>query len=261
MEGEFQTREIIAGGTKIALYQSGQGFPVLLLHGLIAKGAFSLRHLAKKLAEHFWVIGPHLPGYEGSSELEFKDYQSLSQLIVALARTLGISKFHLFGHSTGGTIALVTASEYPETIEKLALFEPPFAKFNAWLPWRIAAFFTWLPGYVWILKQILTRTGISDFKGAKTVAVKSLVQTGKILSKSDFTPECQRIADLQISTFLAFGQKNSLILSHSSLKRITNILAPTFQLELGGADHTLKRVVQEKLADYLIEFFLGKTAC
>lgn len=260
MEGEFQTEEIAAGGTKIALYQSGQGFPVLLLHGLIAKGAFSLRYLAKKLAEYFWVIAPHLPGYEGSLELEFKSYQRLAQLIVALTRKLGITEFHLFGHSTGGTIALVTASEYPGKIEKLALFEPPFTKENVWLPWRIAAFFTWLPGYVWILQQILTRSGIPDFKGAKAISVKALVQTGKILSKSDFSPICQRVADLKIPILLASGQKNSLLLSNRSLRRVIPILKPTFQLELGGADHTLKRVFQEKLADYLIRFFLGKTA-
>lgn len=254
---EIPIQTVTAGGTKLALYQLGQGFPVILLHGLIAKGAWSLKHLAKKLAENFRVIGLHLPGYEGSPELKFNSYQQLARLIIALTRKLEIPRFHLFGHSTGGTIALVIASRFPDKIEKLALFEPPFSKTNIWLPWRIAGFFTFLPGYVWTLRQILTWLLPSEFKGAKSGTIGALVSTGKILSRSDFTKECQRVRNLKIPTLLAFGQKSSLLLSNNSLRKITEILPPNFHLELEGADHTLKREFQEKLADYIIEFFLS----
>lgn len=257
MEEEIPTEILIAGGKKIALYQLGQGFPVILLHGLIAKGAWSLRHLAKRLSEHFQVIGVHLPGYEGSQEVKFRNYQQLTQLIIALVRKLGISKFHLFGHSTGGTIAIVTASEFPEKIGKLALFEPPFAKSNVWLPWRLAAFFTWLPGYVWILRQILSRTGISDFKGGRSGSIGVLIRIGKILSKSDFSPDCQEITNLAIPTFLAFGQKSSLLLSLNSMKEIIKLIPGSQEITLEGADHTLRREFQERLADHLISFFLS----
>jgi pimeloyl-ACP methyl ester carboxylesterase len=254
---EIPAQSIMVWGRRVVLYQIGQGFPIVLLHGLIAKGAWSLKHLARKLSERFLVAGIHLPGYEGSEDYEYQNYKELAEMILEIVRNLGIvEKFHAFGASTGGAIAIILTSEFPERVAKLALFEPTFAQWNAWRPWRIAAFFANTPGFVWTLRQILPRTGLSDFKGAKSGStIGTLIRTGKILSKSDFSPNCQRVADLNIPSLLAFGQRSSLLLSLSSMKQIARLMPQAQQIELPGADHTLRREFQEKLAGHLISFF------
>lgn len=256
MEREIPWSTVFVGGKKIALYQLGQGYPVILLHGLVAKGAWSLKHLAQKLSEHFWVIGIHLPGYEESEEYKFRNYHQLGKLIMGVTKKLGIQgSFHLFGHSTGGTIALVIASEFPERITKLSLFEPPFTKQNVRFFWRLSALFASFPGFIWFLRQILPRTGISDFKGGKSGSLLALTRIGKILTKSEFTENCRIITNSDIPVLLAFGNTHGLFLSLHSMKGITEIMPHSQQIEIQGAGHTLKRESQEILAEHLISFF------
>ena len=258
VEGEILRSTVFVGGKKIALYQIGQGYPVVILHGLVAKGAWSLKHLAQKLSEHFRVIGIHLPGYEGSKEYNFRNYQHLAKLLMAVTKKLGIQgKFFLFGHSTGGTIALVMVSEFPEKIAGLALFEPPFKKQDVRIFWRIAAFFTFFPGFIWVLRQILPRIGISDFKGGKSGSIPAIIRIGKILTKSEFTENCISITDSGIPVFLAFGDTNGLLLSLPSMRGIKQILPHSQQIEIQGASHPLRKELQEILAEHLIPFFLN----
>lgn len=260
MEEEIPTRQVMVEDKRIALYQIGQGFPIILLHGLLARGAWSLKHLAQKLANHFLVLGIHQPGYEGSEELRYNSLGELAKFLVPeLLKTLGIKeRVHLFGASTGGTLALVTASEFPGRVAKIALFEPVFSKKNAWLPWRIAAFFASFPGFVWTLRQSLTRTPLTDFRGARAGStIGALIRLAKLISISDLSQNCQKVSQLEIPTLLAFGQKSSLLLSLSSMKEIAKLMPGSHQIELREADHTLKREFQEILANHLIKFFLS----
>lgn len=256
---EIPTKSIMVEGRKIVLYQIGQGSPVILLHGLVAKGAWSLKHLARKLANHFLVTGIHLPGYEDSEESEYKSLEELAEILVPkLLETLKIEgKIHLFGASTGGTLAIVAATKFPERIAKLALYEALFASWNAWRPWRIVAFFALVPGFIWTLRAILTQSGISDFTGVKSgSSISAIIRLGKLVSKADLTSECQEISQLEIPTLLGFGQESSIFLSLNSMKQIVKLMPGAEQIEIEGANHTLRREFQEKLADYLIEFFL-----
>lgn len=108
---------------KIHYLRVGKGFPVFLIHSF----AGSLRHWAfniHALSRHFQVIAVDMPGY-GESGRHTQEFSTelFSRTIVRIMDKLGIEKAHLIGSSLGGQVALITAVEYPERVQKLVLVD------------------------------------------------------------------------------------------------------------------------------------------
>lgn len=96
---------------------------ILFLHGWgLATDAYmsSLR----LLAQDYRVIAPDLPGF-GNSCPTTKNYQydDFASVILAMIRSLGISQFHLIGHSMGGGIGINVASNHPSMVKSLILVD------------------------------------------------------------------------------------------------------------------------------------------
>jgi pimeloyl-ACP methyl ester carboxylesterase len=109
-------------GTRIACQVSGQGPPLVLVHGA-GSGAWGFALLRPHLEARFTVWTPDrrgrgesgdAPGYE--LEREFAD-------VAAVVRAAGEGAA-LVGHSYGGLVAAGAACELPG-LPKLALYEPP----------------------------------------------------------------------------------------------------------------------------------------
>ena len=98
---------------------------IVLLHAS-ATGAWSLAPLAEILSDRYRVLVPNLDGY-GMSKLDcarcpatFRHVQTVERFLKAL----GIERFHLFGHSMGGLIALRIARRDRFDLRSLTLIEP-----------------------------------------------------------------------------------------------------------------------------------------
>lgn len=98
---------------------------IVLLHAS-ATGAWSLAPLADILSDRYRVLVPNLDGY-GMSKLDcarcpatFRHVQTVERFLKAL----GIERFHLFGHSMGGLIALRIARRDRFDLRSLTLIEP-----------------------------------------------------------------------------------------------------------------------------------------
>jgi pimeloyl-ACP methyl ester carboxylesterase len=110
----------LSGGS-IAYTIAGEGPALLLIHGL-GGNRHTWRHLIDDLARTHTVIAPDLPGH-GDSDPPAGDY-SLGAHACAmrdLVLSLGHQRFSLIGHSLGGGIALQTAYQFPERLDRLIL--------------------------------------------------------------------------------------------------------------------------------------------
>ncbi|MGB0561724.1 MAG: alpha/beta fold hydrolase [Spirulinaceae cyanobacterium] len=135
----------------LTYWRWGQGpNHLLLLHGLADHGgvwASLAAHLDTHLAADFQIIAPDLRGH-GESSKPAKGYSCAEILsdVYQLCEQLGWSQFHLLGHSWGGKLACVWATEQPERIQSLTLVDPAFvASMPSWLSITFPILYRTLP--------------------------------------------------------------------------------------------------------------------
>ena len=100
----------------------GQGFPVIILHGLFGM-LDNWQTIAKKLADNYTVYivdqrnhgrSPHLPEF---------NYQVLADDLQVFMESNWIYEAHIIGHSMGGKTAMQLALSYPEMVKKLVVVD------------------------------------------------------------------------------------------------------------------------------------------
>lgn len=124
MAAHLDKHSVQAGDTHWVYYEGGQGPTIVLLHGFAADKNVWLE-TAKLLTPHFHLIIPDLPGWGDSSQVPDASYNIDAQAgrLDAFVQTLHLQRFLLVGHSMGGAIAGVYASEHPEHVAALALVD------------------------------------------------------------------------------------------------------------------------------------------
>lgn len=125
----FQTTTIEVGETTIFIRRKGSGRPVLLLHGFPETHVMWHR-VAPALAESgFSVVCADLRGYGASGKPETRPDHSpyaksaMARDMVQLMEALGYPRFLVAGHDRGGRVAYRMALEYPQRVERVALFD------------------------------------------------------------------------------------------------------------------------------------------
>ncbi|MBK3575392.1 alpha/beta fold hydrolase [Streptomyces sp. MBT65] len=115
-------------GKKIFVAETGDGPPVLLLHGggPGASGVSNYHRNITELAKEYRVIVPDLPGYGRSTKgIDGADpFGYLADAIRALLDQLGLEKAHLVGNSYGGACALRLALDTPDRVDRMLLMGP-----------------------------------------------------------------------------------------------------------------------------------------
>ncbi|KIL39055.1 hypothetical protein SD70_22235 [Gordoniibacillus kamchatkensis] len=111
-----------AGDLSIYYEISGNGFPLLLLHGMSNNSQSWVQQLAE-LQHHFTVIAWDAPGYGRSSDPkeQFRSFEQFADVLKAFIDKLGYKAIYLLGHSMGAAIAIELSSRYPELVKALIL--------------------------------------------------------------------------------------------------------------------------------------------
>ena len=111
------TRTLQVDNCEIHLSETGDGFPVLMLHGggPGASGVSNYSRNIAALAERFRVIIPDMPGYGRSAKrVNRKDpFGGLARYMLGLLDALDIQTAHVIGNSLGGAVALRMALDAP----------------------------------------------------------------------------------------------------------------------------------------------------
>lgn len=117
------SRFIEAGGLRWHVQVMGQGPALLLLHGTGAS-THSWRDVMPRLAPHFTLIAPDLPGHAFSNPAPKQSLSlpGMAAAVAVLLRTLGLQPVRAAGHSAGAAILVRMAVERlfaPEDIVSL----------------------------------------------------------------------------------------------------------------------------------------------
>ncbi|MEO8323592.1 MAG: alpha/beta fold hydrolase, partial [Actinomycetota bacterium] len=120
-DGEVQIERIAWHDQEIVFKRSGDGEPVVLIHGIA--GSFDTWDpVLGELGRTHYTISPDLPGH-GRAPKPRGDY-SLGAFATAIRDLLGaldVPSATIVGHSLGGGIALQFVYQYPELCERLVL--------------------------------------------------------------------------------------------------------------------------------------------
>ncbi len=121
LTGEAEVR-----GVHVRFAETGQGPPLLLVHGILVDHR-EWSQLVPLLATRFRCIAPDLPGF-GASDKPAPDTfpytrEAFASALLGVLDHIGIERAHVCGHSMGGAIALTFAADFPERLERLTVLD------------------------------------------------------------------------------------------------------------------------------------------
>ncbi len=115
------------GGCRFSYLEGGaenrSALPLVFLHGW-GLAAYTFRDGLERMARHRRIVAPDLPGFHHSRcSTAGWSYDDFARALWALAQALGLARFHLAGHSTGGGVAVALAAGFPEAVASLTLID------------------------------------------------------------------------------------------------------------------------------------------
>lgn len=105
------------------------GTPLVLVHGFLDQAhswKFFAAELEKRARQPVRIIAPDCRGHGDSDWVGAGGYYHFPDYLFDLdcvIQSLGVTQFHLIGHSMGGTIAFLYSGSFPERIDNLVLIE------------------------------------------------------------------------------------------------------------------------------------------
>ena len=112
---------IAVNGTDLHYRVSGEGPPLLLLHGFTGAG-FQWGKYVDRFSKDYTVIAPDLPGHGRSSNpLDHFSLRETAKAMLQLLDELGHERVKGIGYSAGGMVLLHMANEQPERLEAMIL--------------------------------------------------------------------------------------------------------------------------------------------
>lgn len=114
---------IALAGIELELWESGDGPPLLFLHG--AGGFRPADEFVGLLGRHRRIVAPSHPGFGASSLPDWLDRpDDIAHLYLTLLDRLGRPRLDVIGCSLGGWIAAELATMVPERIRRLVMVGP-----------------------------------------------------------------------------------------------------------------------------------------
>ena len=104
------------------VHGTGEGTPLLLLHGGLFNIDLQFGHVLPGLAEGRRVIATDLQGHGHTNDIDRPlAAEHLASDVLGLLAHLGVDKVDVFGFSLGGAVALHLAVRHPEVVRKVVV--------------------------------------------------------------------------------------------------------------------------------------------
>ena len=169
--------KINVNGITLHYKKTGQGSPIILLHGN-GQDHTIFKAITKKMSDKHTVYALDSRGHGESSKVKHHDYQAIMEDVVEFIQKLEIEKPVLYGFSDGGIIGLLIAINHPQMLSKLLISgantQPDGIKKRMVLLMKVGYFFTRSKN----LKMMLTQPDISN-EQLNTIITPTLVLAGK----------------------------------------------------------------------------------
>lgn len=263
MTTTFETYEATVGGLRVRYFDRGEGAPVLFLHGWGADTKLVMP-LAMKLERlgSYRVIGLDLAGF-GESDAPSQAWTvfDYAEHVMAFVDSLGVERFHVFGHSFGGRLSLILGAEHGERLDKIVLANSAGIVESAPLlkQWRLRVYKAVRNGLYGIGAEGLAealrqhynaRYGSSDFQAVGGVMRETFVK----VIQQDLRAYAERI---QKPTLLFWGDKDEdTPLSYG--RTFEQIIPDAGLVILEGAGHYSYLEQVERCAQ-VMHYFLNQT--
>jgi pimeloyl-ACP methyl ester carboxylesterase len=185
-------------GQRIFVRVSGEGHPLVMLHGFIASH-FTFRALAPILEKQFQVIRIDLNGFgytERPAEAGAYRIEHQADLIVRVLDRLGVGAGSILGHSYGAAVAAFLATRHPDRVKALILVSPA-SKFDR-LPW----YFNLRPGREAI--YLLCRHLLSDPVKYREIADRAVFVEGVVTEAVSETYRSQLLIEGLKHSFMGY---------------------------------------------------------
>jgi pimeloyl-ACP methyl ester carboxylesterase len=143
--GENRVPDVTLDGATIHYETAGDGFPLVLLHG-IGSNSRSWRRQLAALAPDFKVIAWDAPGYGRSSDPSGKpSMQFYADCLHRFLDEIGLNRIFLLGHSTGGIVAQEFYRMCPDFVRALILADTRYLGSQTGLEQRLNSIRTMTP--------------------------------------------------------------------------------------------------------------------
>ncbi len=264
------------GNARIHFEENGRGEPVIAVHGLIENTRY-WKGVANILGERFRFVSMDMRGHGNTvvdGEPAGYEEQTVGEDIVALANHLGIQRFHLLTHSTGGFAAVRRAmndcSRFKSLVltntgsatapvsadpESIRIFNDKFASWFERYDWdMIAAGLRVKPGP--FFRGIVE----SEASGELMARACEMMKAGDrntiaAFIRSFYTdpdPRVEGLRKIRCPVLVITGEKDDLFLESSRL--MAREIPGARLIEYQGAGHMTALEVPELLAQDLIDF-------
>ncbi|GAA1879213.1 alpha/beta fold hydrolase [Lapillicoccus jejuensis] len=108
------------GDLRLYHEETGDGSPLVLVHGGVLDIEQSWRELVPVLAERHRVVALELQGHGRTNDIDRPiTPAAMAGDVVALLDHLGIDRAHVLGHSLGGAVALELAVSHPDRVRSV----------------------------------------------------------------------------------------------------------------------------------------------
>jgi pimeloyl-ACP methyl ester carboxylesterase len=243
---------------------SGGGTPLLLVHGLGARGEDWAKMIPALAAQGFHVYAPDLPGF-GRSEKPDASYSiSMEEDVVAkFMQTMHLAHADVGGWSMGGWITMKLALDHPELVDRLVVYDSAGIYFpatfgpNLFVPVDAAGLDT--------LMRTLSPHPHAMPEFAQRAVLRRLAQNGWVINRSmtamtegrdllDF-----RLHDLKQPTLVVWGAQDDLIPLDTG-KRIHELIPNSSLLVVEGCGHLAPAECSVPVAKGTVDFLKAEPA-
>lgn len=153
----METRTIETALGPIDVRESGNGAPLVFLHGLLANHDLWAGVVERLEGTHRCIVptlplGAHTRALRADARL---DPETLADAVGELIDEVAPGGATVVANDTGGVIAQLLATRHPDKVTSLVLTSCD--AFRNFLPWslRYIQLVAWIPGGVWLIAQLL----------------------------------------------------------------------------------------------------------
>jgi aminoacrylate hydrolase len=200
------------GDADIYYEETGVGPPLMLVPGLAGQGSFWMSQVPDFSRDFRTIVHDHRGAGRSTHSRITYSVEQMADDTLRLMDALGIVSAHLVGHSTGGAIGQVIATEHPERLQSLVLsatWAGPDPFFRRLFESR---------------KQALLDSGVEAYLRASV-----LVQaTPKWVSENDdFITDLHRVTAAGYPPVEVVASRIDAIVRHDRRRRLLQIRVPT----------------------------------